>query len=172
MAEPSLITNFATPTNRRRLLAGGALVLSGAALSGTVLPGAALKGATLAIPSPARAGGTDSDAAVARLADRYRRAISALTEWIGEAERLHGPFAYEEHPAYTERYRALCALDDVATAALARARPATVRGLVLKLRPAFYCDSLADARMDCDTTVLMPALRDLERLAGTDRRAA
>ena len=153
MAEPSLITNL---TTRRRLLAGGAL-----ALSGTVLPGA--------VPAIA---GTDSDAAVALLADRYRWVANALVDWIGEAERLHGPFAYEEHPAYTERYHELCALDDASIAALARARPATVRGLVLKLRPAFYCDSLYDAQTDCDTAVWMSALRDLERLAGYEGKVS
>ena len=38
--------------------------------------------------------------------------------------------------------------------------------MVLKLRPAFYCDDLRDAEADCDAEILMAALGDLERLAG------
>ena len=143
MAEPSLSTRL----SRRSMLAGAALPAV------ATLPGAAIGVCG------------DSDARIATLAARYRRTTTALVEWITEAEQRHGPFAYETRPEYLARYEALAALDRMATEALARSRPASLRGLVLKLRPAFYCDTLYDAVPDCDADVLLSALHDLERLA-------
>jgi len=124
--------------------------------------------AAIAIPTVATltalAARADGDARIAVLAERYRQATDALVGWIDEAERRDGPFAYNE-PEYSARYEQLVALDNRCTQALAKARPSSIRGLVLKLRAAFYCDSLRKAQPDCDTTILLPALHDLERLA-------
>ena len=149
MAEPTLSTRL----SRRTMLAGAALA---AAWPGVALPAAAARAAD------ARAG---DDARIALLAARYRRAWAELVQWIDLAERRHGPLAYEARPAYRGRYAALVARERRCTAALARARPASLRGLVLKLRPAFHCDDLRDAAPDCDVEVLLAALGDLERLA-------
>ena len=118
--------------------------------------------------TPCVAGSLDDDLRIALLGARYRRVTAALVDWVEAAERRHGPLAYERRPAYRRRYEALVRLDRACTAALARARPASLRGLVLKLRPAFYCDSLCEAEPDCDADILMAALRDLERLAAAD----
>ena len=145
MADSSLSTRV----SRRSMLAGGvaaALPVGGA--------------------SPVLAGAVVGDARIARLAARYRRAMADLLDWVEAAERRHGPLAYERLPAYRGRYEALVRLDRICTAELVRARPGSLRGLVLKLRPAFYCDSLYDAEPDCDAEVLVAALHDLERLAG------
>ena len=107
----------------------------------------------------------DSDARIAALAARYRRTTAALVVWVTETEHHHGPFAYETRPEYRARYEALATLDRMATEALARSRPASLRGLVLKLRSAFYCDTLYAAVPDCDADILLSALHDLERLA-------
>ncbi len=144
MAEPT----HSTRLSRRSMLAGAPLVAA--------LPGVAL---------PAADPGAADDARIAVLAARYRRAAAALVDWVEAVERRHGPLAYERRPEYRQRYAALADLDRRCTEALARARPASLRGLVLKLRPAFYCDSLCEAEPDCDADILMAALRDLERLA-------
>ena len=143
MAEPTINTRL----SRRSMLAGGTAAAPVPAL--TALP------ATIG----------DSDARIAALAARYRQATTALVECVTEAERRHGPFAYEDRPEYRLRYEALIALDRRCTEALARSRPASLRSLVLKLRPAFYCDTLYDAAPDCDAEILLSALHDLERLA-------
>ncbi|WP_420347604.1 hypothetical protein [Pelagibius sp.] len=143
MATPTLSTGL----SRRAMLAGGAAI---------AIPTAA--------PLAALAARVDGDTRVAMLAERYRQATDALVGWIAEAERRDGPFAYNE-PEYSARYRELVALGNRCTLALAEARPSSIRGLVLKLRPAFYCDTLRKAQADCDTTILLPALHDLERLA-------
>ena len=150
MAEPTLSTRL----SRRSMLAGGAAAALPAV---TLLPAAA---------------GSDNDARIAVLAARYRRATAELVHWVEAAERRHGPFAYERRAEYRGRYDALVVLDRLATEALARARPASLRGLVLKLRPAFYCESLYDAEPDCDADILIAALHDLERLAAEAGRAA
>ena len=148
MAEPTLSTRL----SRRSMLAGGAAAALPAI---TVLPAAE---------------SSEDDARIAILAARYRRATAELVEWVEEAERWHGPFAYERRAEYRRRYDRLVSLDRLSTEALARARPASLRGLVLKLRPAFYCDSLYDAEPDCDADILIAALHDLERLAEDARR--
>lgn len=145
MAEPTLSTRL----SRRSMLAGAPLV---AAWPGVALPAADPRAA--------------ADARIAVLAARYRRVAAALVDWVEAVERRHGPLAYERRPEYRDRYAALAELDRRCTEALARAWPASLRGLVLKLRPAFYCDSLCEAEPDCDADILMAALRDLERLAG------
>ena len=150
MAEPSLSTRL----SRRSMLVGGA-VTTIAAPTFAALPAAA-----------------EDDARIAVLAAHYRQTTTALVDWIDEVERRHGPFAYEALPEYRGRYEALAALDQRCTEALARAWPATLHGLVLKLRPAFYCDSLYDAEPDCDADILLAALHDLERLAAEAGRAA
>ena len=147
MAEPTLSTRL----SRRSMLAAAPLAAA--------LPRVAL---------PAADPGAAEDARIAVLAKDYRRAAAALVDWVEAAERRHGPLAYERQPAYRRRYAALADLDRRCTEALARARPASLRGLVLKLRPAFYCDSLCEAEPDCDADILMAALRDLERLAAAD----
>ncbi len=126
--------------------------------------------AILTLPAAVRACG-DSDARIATLAARHRRTTTALVDWVTEAERRHGPFAYENRPEYRARYEALVAIDRLATEALARSHPASLRGLVLKLRPAFYCETLYDAAPDCDADILLSALRDLERLAANTAAA-
>ena len=146
MAEPSLSTRL----SRRSMLAGGT-----AAVALPAIP---------ALPVAIGARG-DSDDRIATLAARYRRTTAALVDWVTEAEQRHGPFAYETRPEYRARYEALATLDRLATEALARSRPASLRGLVLKLRPAFYCDTLYDAAPDCDADILLSSLHDLERLA-------
>ncbi len=154
-------TSLSTRVSRRSMLAGGVAA---------ALPG----GGGAFVPSPAAsfaagpdlAGAAAGEARIALLGARYRRVTAALVDWVEAAERRHGPLAYERRPAYRRRYEALVRLDRACTAALARARPASLRGLVLKLRPAFYCDSLYDAEPDCDADILIAALHDLERLAG------
>ena len=143
MAEPTLSTRL----SRRSMLTGASL--------------AAARPTAMLAP----AAGVTDDARIAVLAARYRRAAAALVDWVEAAERRHGPFAYERRPEYRGGYEALLARDRRCTAALARARPASLRGLLLKLRPAFYCDSLYDAVPDCDADILLAALHDLERLA-------
>ncbi len=128
----------------------------------SMLAGAATLPAIPALPAGAYG---DSDVRIAALAARFRRTTTALVDWVTEAERRHGPLAYENRPEYLARYETLVALDRKTTEALARSRPASLRGLVLKLRPAFYCDTLYAAAPDCDADVLMSALHDLERLA-------
>ncbi len=147
MADPTLSTRL----SRRSMLAGGT-----AALTVPAIP---------ALPAAAVRACGDSDARIATLAARHRRATTALVAWVTEAEHRHGPFAYETRPEYCARYEALATLDRLATEALARSRPASLRGLVLKLRPAFYCETLYDAEPDCDADILLSALHDLERLA-------
>ena len=73
MAEPTLSTRL----SRRSMLAGGAAAALPAI---TVLPAAA---------------NIEDDARIAILAARYRRATAELVDWVEEAERRHGPFAYE-----------------------------------------------------------------------------
>ena len=146
MADPTLSTRL----SRRSMLAGGTAALT--------------VSATPALPMASSAYG-DSDARIATLAARHRRTTTALVDWVIEAERRHGPFAHENRPEYRARYEALATLDRMATEALAKSRPASLRGLVLKLRPAFYCDTLYDAEPDCDADILLAALHDLERLA-------
>ena len=138
------------------MLGGGlAAVLPGVA--GWPGAGAVAQGAS----APAAA-----DARIAVLAARYRRASAALVDWVEAAELWGGPFAYETRDAWRGRYQALVARDRRCTRDLARARPASLRGVVLKLRPAFYCDDLRAAEADCDAEILMAALGDLERLVG------
>ncbi len=150
MAEPTLSMRL----SRRSMLASGAA-------------------ATIAVPTfAALPAAAEDDARIAVLAARYRRATAELVHWVEAAERRHGPFAYERRAEYRGRYDALVVLDRLATEALARARPASLRGLVLKLRPAFYCESLYDAEPDCDADILLAALHDLERLAAEAGRAA
>ncbi len=139
-----------TRISRRCTLAGGAAALA--------LPAAAAR-------TPVDARG-NSDARIAFLAARYRRSMDALVDWIDFAEQRHGPLAYRERPEYRARYEELVAIDRLHTTALAQARPTSLRGLVLKLRPAFYCRTLYDAEPDCDAAILVPALWDLEWLAG------
>ena len=143
MAEPSLNTRL----SRRSMLAGGAAA---------VIP-------SIASP-PVVGAGAEDDARIAALALRYRKTTTALVDWVTEAERRHGPLAYENRPEYRARYAELVARDRLSTAALAQARPTSLRGVVLKLRPAFYCDSLYGAEADCDADILLSALHDLERL--------
>ncbi|NIA68494.1 hypothetical protein HBA54_07800 [Pelagibius litoralis] len=144
--------SFSTSFSRRTMLAA--------------LPATALSPAT----HPARTLADGGDREVARLAADYRRAATALTGWIALAEGRDGPFAYEE-PQYSARYEALCAHELRCAEALARARPAGMGGLLIKLRVAFHCDDLCAAMMDSDDTILRPALRDLERLAGEAAKA-
>ena len=155
MAESSLSTRV----SRRSMLAGGVAAL---------VPAFDPTFAASLSSGPDLAAATAGEARIALLAARYRRAAAALVDWIDEAERRHGPLAYERRPEYRGRYAALAALDRRCSEALARARPASLRGLVLKLRPAFYCDSLYDAEPDCDASILIAALHDLERLAGNE----
>ena len=137
-----------------------------------VLPGVAAWPATAAMAAeatavgPEAAAGAAADARIAVLAARYRRASAALVDWVEAAELWGGPFAYETRDAWRGRYQALVARDRRCTRDLARARPASLRGVVLKLRPAFYCDDLRAAEADCDAEILMAALGDLERLVG------
>ena len=150
-------TSLSTRVSRRSMLGGGlAAATFGPSFAGTFSPG------------PDLADTAAREARIALLAARYRRAAAALVDWVEAAEQRHGPLAYERRPEYRGRYAALAALDRRCTEALARARPASLRGLVLKLRPAFYCDSLYDAEPDCDANILIAALHDLERLAGTE----
>ena len=136
--------------SRRSMLAGGALA---------ALPGFAAR------PAVALDAAGDGEARIAALAARFRQAVADLFDWMDVTEERHGPLAYEVRPEYRGRYDVLRAREAQACDALARARPASVRGLVLKLRPAFECESLCDAGPDCDSAILLPALRDLERLA-------
>lgn len=143
-------------------------------LSRRSMLGAGAATAAFGFPSfaslPTTAASTGGDLRVAVLAERHRRATDAVIEMINEAERRHGPFAYQE-PAYNGRYHACLAFRKRCTEALAQAHPTSIRGAVFKLRSAFYCDSLYEADLDCnDETVLLPALHDLERLAA-DMRA-
>ena len=146
MAEPT----FGKKLPRRSLLAGGA------AVSGISAVGA--------FPNPAT--GADDDVRIAALSARYRRANAALIDWIDATERRYGPLAYQNRPECRSRHDELAALERLATEALAQARPGGLEGLVLKLRPAFYCDTLYDAEPDCNAELLIAALHDLERLAG------
>ena len=146
MADPTLSTRL----SRRSMLACGT--------AAATLP------AIPALPVASSAYG-DSDARIATLAARYRRTTTALVDWVTKAERRHGPSAHENQPEYRARYETLATLDRLATEALARSRPASLRGLVLKLRSAFYCDTLYAAAPDCDADILLSALHDLERLA-------
>ena len=146
MADPTLSTRL----SRRSMLACGT--------AAATLP------AIPALPVASSAYG-DSDARIATLAARYRRTTTALVDWVTETERRHGPLAHENRPEYRTRYETLATLDRMATEALAKSRPASLRGLVLKLRPAFYCDTLYAAAPDCDADILLSALHDLERLA-------
>ena len=160
-------TSLSTRVSRRSMLAGGvAAALPGG--GGVFAPSSAGSFANSFSPGPDLAGVAAGEARIALLGARYRRVTAALVDWVEAAERRHGPLAYERRPAYRRRYEALVRLDRACTAALARARPASLRGLVLKLRPAFYCDSLCEAEPDCDADILMAALRDLERLAAAD----
>lgn len=156
MATPT----FSTGLSRRTMLAGGA--------AAAILPPTALPSATLPAAAVPQAANADGDHHIALLAGHYRQAIDALTDWIDMAERRDGPFAYNE-PEYSARYHQLIALEE--RCAEARARPAGIRGLVFKLRPAFHCDSLYRAKLDCDERVLLPALHDLERLVEDTARA-
>ena len=113
---------------------------------------------------PTTAASTDGDLRVAVLAERYQRASEAVIDLINEAERRHGPFAYQE-PGHSGRYHACLAFRERCTEALARTRPTSIQGLLLKMRSAFYCDSLHEADLDCNEKILIPALRDLEHLA-------
>ena len=148
MAECSSITRV----SRRSMLGGGLAA---------VLPGVAGWPEATAVDP-----GAAADARIAVLAARYRRASAALVDWVEAAELWGGPFAYETRDAWRGRYQALVARDRRCTRDLARARPASLRGVVLKLRPAFYCDDLRAAEADCDAEILMAALGDLERLVG------
>ncbi len=152
MAAPTLNTSI----SRRTMLAGGAAVLAAPAMA---LPGIA---AFAALPGAAP---PDPDARLTALARQYRQATADLTGWIAAVERRHGPGAYDARPELRRPYAALLAREDRALAALAAARPDSVRGLAIKLRAAFYCDDLRDAEPDHIPTLLSPALGDLERLA-------
>ncbi|WP_420347316.1 hypothetical protein [Pelagibius sp.] len=101
---------------------------------------------------------------IAALAARYTGALDALAAWVLAVEERAGPGAYLR-PQYIRRYRALLARDDACARALARARPLSLRGVVLKLRPAFFCTTLREAEADYHSLLLRAALRDLERLA-------
>ena len=137
---------LSTRLSRRSMLTGGAAA---------VLPGVA------ALPRASLAG----EGEIAALAARYEQAMAELLDWIDAAERRHGPLAHERRAAYRGRTDALRTRERRATEALARARPASLRGLVRKLRPAFYCETLCEAAPDCDAEILLAALCDLERLA-------
>ncbi len=101
---------------------------------------------------------------IAGLAARYTGALDALAAWVIAVEERAGPGAYLR-PHYIHRYRALLARDAACARALARARPLSLRGVVLKLRPAFFCATLREAEADYHSLLLRAALRDLERLA-------
>ena len=143
-----------TRLSRRTMLASGAAAFAIAAPTIASLPAAAAS--------------TDGDLRIAVLAGRFQRATEAVIDLINEAERRHGPFAYQESE-YSGRYHACLAFKEHCTEALAQARPSSVHGLVIKLRSAFYCDSLYHADLDFNDTVLLPGLHDLERLAAAMR---
>ena len=147
------------------MLAGGAAVLL-PGIGGLAGPGGAAAWGAPGDAARGASGAAEDEARIARLAARYRRASAALVDWVEAAERRGGPLAYLRRPAWRGRYEALAARDRRCTEALARARPASLRGVVLKLRPAFYCDDLREAEADCDADILLAALGDLERLAG------
>ena len=160
MAEAILSTRL----SRRSMLAGGAVGL---------LPGVAVGagGAPWAASGAAGGGPAEGESAarIAVLAARYRQASAALFDWMDATEARHGPLAYERRPEYRARTETLLALEAANCAALAQARPAGLPGLVLKLRAAFECDHLRDATVESDSAILLPGLRDLERLAGGGR---
>ncbi|WP_420346186.1 hypothetical protein [Pelagibius sp.] len=140
-----------TRLSRRTMLAGGA------AAFGITAP--------IVTSPPASAASTEGDLRIALLAGRHRCATEAVIDLINEAERRHGPFAYQESE-YSGRYHACLAFRKRCTEALAQARPNSIQGIVLKLRSALYCDSLYESDLDChDETILLPALHDLERVA-------
>ena len=156
---------FITRVSRRSMLAGGAAVLL-PGIGGLAGPGGEAAWGAPGDAACYASGAAEDEARIARLAARYRRASAALVDWVEAAERRHGTLAYERRPELRGRYRALAARDRRCTRALARARPGSLRGVVLKLRPAFYCEDLREAEADCDAEVLLAALGDLERLVG------
>lgn len=138
-------------------------------LSRHTMLGAGAATAAFTVPSlaslPATAANSDNDLQIAVLAGHHRRATDAVIDLINETERRYGPFAYEE-PEHSRPYHACLALRTRCTEALAQAHPTSIQGTVLKLRAAFYCDSLYEADLDCnDENILLTALQDLERLA-------
>ena len=107
----------------------------------------------------------DSDETVARLAEGYVRAGDALVDWITTIEARFGGSA-SQRPEHAGHYETLCAAQRHAACALARARPATVRGLVLKLRAVCACDDLRTvAQLEGDEAIILSFLHDLESLA-------
>ena len=132
-----------------------------------------LQGSTVALGAsaellPMAAGTTDEDARLASLIVAYQNTNDLLLSFIRDAERQHGILSYELNDELRKHYERILEAKDVIEAEIVDFRPPSLTTLVTKMRIAFYCDHLSQAKIGCiNEEILYPALGDLERLVDT-----
>lgn len=125
-----------------------------------------LKGSLAAVTiGGAPAAGAGGDAKLAVLAAAYWRNLGRIHGLIDTAERRDGACAWLG-PPYAARYDELAAWEARLIAAIAGTPPDSIAGLATKMRVAtLSADLESGSQGDLLTTVFLPALSDLDRLA-------